>query len=384
MKLSVPNQLDSLPTTLYSFTTTNGTAGGTVLPVRNINPYSNQSAIQIGKTGEEQAEILVVSGVPSGTAVNTSGTLKFSHPIDTPVYNIHYDQIIFKRSTTGTAGTASAVATVSITPDSLYTEYNDTSGAVTYAYKTQYLNSVSSEISAESDWFTPAGPPFYSLIKLRNRVRSAMFNSAFINNDDIIDDWINEWVETMTNSAIKVNQGYSLGTVNVTLGTAGYGTITSNDFKSPVKMEFTNDSTNYVNSTEIPINRFSSSDIFSSTRPRHFWQGDTIFGILPISDGTVRLTYSKRTTILVDDTDELPVSLRAYTTGCIDYCLYRAYSNDQKDTEAQGSYAKFLNSQNNFISEVTPRDQTGVKYIGMVDGLSGMNDDITIANDWII
>src|SRR3990167_5950771 len=169
MILSVENVLADLPQTLNSYTSSSGTAGATTIPVRNINSFTNQYAIQIGKTGEEQSEITVIN-TPSGTALAlNSGTLVYDHPLDTPVFSIHYNKIVFERSTTGTAGTATALATVSITPDSQYTEYDDTTGVSTYAYKTYYYNSLSGDSSSESDWFTPSGPTFYSLGKLRDR-----------------------------------------------------------------------------------------------------------------------------------------------------------------------------------------------------------------------
>ena len=133
MLLSVENNLTNIPQTLYSFVTSNISSGGTAIPVRNLNSFSAQYAVQLGKTGEERSEIVVIT-TPSGTILPLySGTLTYDHGIDTPVYSIHYDQIVFERSTAGTSGTATPLSTVSITPDSFFTEYNDTSGAATYA-----------------------------------------------------------------------------------------------------------------------------------------------------------------------------------------------------------------------------------------------------------
>ena len=146
MILSVSNILDSLPQTLNSYTSSNITAGATTIPVRNINSFTTQYAAQIGKTGQEQSEVKVLNNV-SGTSLTIygGGTLTYDHPSDTPVYSIHYDKLVFERSTSGTAGTATPITngTISITPDSLYTEYDDTTGISTYAYKTYYYNSVS-------------------------------------------------------------------------------------------------------------------------------------------------------------------------------------------------------------------------------------------------
>lgn len=387
MILQVENNLDKLSTTLYSYTSNTLSAGGTVIPVRNINSFINQYAIQVGKTGEEQSEILIISGVPSGTALNTSGTIRFDHPLDTPVFSIHFDKIIFKRSTDGTAGTATALTngTVAITPDSLYTEFNDSSGASSYAYKTQFYNSVSGHLSSESDWFIPGGPSFYSLQRLRDRGKRNLYNDGFIKDDLTIDEWINEWVEQMTNAAIKVNQGYALGTASYPFGTAGIGTITASLFKHANKVEITYDGVDYVASNEIKVNEYSQNDVFSGAAPRHSWIGNTNFKILPASSGgTALFTLSQLFTPLTDDADELPQFLKGYTTGCIEYILYRAYDLDQKDTIADKHYGRFLSQKSDFIAEVTPRDQTGVKTIQFLDSLSGMSDDVTLDTEYFI
>lgn len=383
MLLSVENNIAGLPTTLYSFTTTNGTAGGTTIPVRNINSFVSNYAVQLGKTGEEQSEILVVSGAPAGTAFNTSGTLRFDHPLDTPVYNIHYNQIVFKRSIAGTAGTATALSTVSITPDSLFTEYNDTSGASTYAYKTQYYNSVSGDLSSESDWFTPDGASFYSLGKLRQRVKNRLFSASYIKSDDVIDDWINEWLEELNNAAIKVNKDYLLGTTAVSFGTAGLGTITASDFMYPRKVEITTDSgVTYSPSTNISINEYSDGDFFTSSSPKHSWQGDSVFRVLPAgAGGTARITYSKGEAVLVDDIDELPFPMRRYSRSFVNYALSCAYENDEKSNLADTNWNKAQKTKGEFINEITPRDNSGIQTIALVDSLSGRNDDM-IGSDY--
>lgn len=385
MILSVSNDLQGLPNVQYSYVSANISSGGTTIPVRNINSFTNQYAVQIGKTGEETSEIVAI-GTPSGTNLPlASGTLRFDHALDTPIYNIHYDSIIFKRSTTGTAGTASAISTVLMTPDSQYTQYNDATGAYTYVYKTQFYNSVNSDVSSESDWFVPSGPSYYSLQKMKQRGKDALYNANYIKSEAVLGDWVNEWLELMTNSAIKVNQGYAIGTTSVAFGTAGLGTITDNDFKQAVKIEMTFDGNSYANSTEIPLNRWSPTDNFTVVYPRHYWMGDSVFGVLPTGvSGTARITYGKRNPLLINENDELPMSLRSYTTSCVNYILYRAYAQDTKPDLAEQYYTKFIQQRQDFISEITPRDQTGVKTIDLVEGISGLNDGLLIGSEWIL
>lgn len=375
MLISVSNSLPDLPTTQWSFTTSNASALGTTLLVRNINPFYADHAVQLGKTGESQSEILVVSGTPAGGTVNLYSGLRYDHSTDTPVFDIHYDQLIFKRSTAGTLGTATGIGTVTITPNSDFTEFDDTTGIATYAYKTQFKNSVTGDLSSESDWFVPGGPTFYSLQSLRTRAKTALFNASYIKDDEIINDWINEWVEQMTNSAIKINQGYSIGTASYAFGTTGLGTVTAWDFKTPNKLEVSYDGVAYSNSSEIPLNRVDYGDRYSFNSPRHAWEGDTVFRVMPYGLGTARITYSKLPTRLMDDVDELPLSLRSYTTSCIEYVLYRAFDNDQKRDYATDHYQKFAKLQNDFIREITPRDATGPKYIDLAEQLSGDDTD---------
>lgn len=380
MLLSVQNTLDIQANN--SYLTTDLASGGTVVPVRNINNFAASWAIQIGKTGEEQSEILTLSPTsPSGTALNTTGTLRFSHPKDTPVYNIHFDKVVFKVSSSGTAGTATAISggTTLITPDSEYTEYDYTSGASTDAYKTQFYNSANADVSSESDWFIPTGPTFYSLQKLRNRTKNKLFSAGYIKEDSVIDDWINEWVEEMTNSAVKVNKQYSMGTVAVSFGTAGYGTITSSDFKYANKLEVTYDGSSYVPASKSEPNRISDDDVYSLINPIYYWEGDTVFNIRPNNtSGTARISYYKLPAVLENETDELPLSLRGYTKGCVSYCLYTAYLNDEKDSLAAIARQDYLSSKTDFISEITPRDFTGAQSINLIDSLSGRDEDIVL------
>lgn len=379
MIISVSNNLDK--SAQYSFTLSTVASGGTVVPVRNINPFTSQYAIQIGKTGEEQSEIVVMgSGVPSGTVLNTAGTLRYSHPLDTPVYNIKYDKIVFLRSTVGTAGTATAMTggTVAITPDSNETIFNDSTGATTYAYQTYFLNSVTSEQSSNSAWFVPGGPVQYSLAALRQAAKDDLFDSGFIKSDDQVNRWINQWGEQMQNTAIKVNKDYALSAASVAFGTSGIGTVTSTDFKQAKKFEVIyTGGVKYTNTSLVPYNQYDENDVYSSANPQHTWTGDKTFIVLPTGQtGTARITYGNVFAPLVEDSDELSVTLRSYTTSCNEYCLYKAYDMDQKTDQADRHLKQFNGIKNDFISEITPRDQSGPQFIQIDEPLSGGSDSL--------
>ncbi len=358
-------------------------AGGTSTPAKNIAGFTASWAAQFGQTGEAISEIMLISGSPAGTVLNLgtspshpAGTLLFGHAQDTPIYQIHYDQIVFYRSTTGTAGPFAALATVNIQSDNLYTQYDDTTGAASYAYYAQYYNSVTTDLSGSSSIFIPGGPTFYSLQAIRQRTKDKLFSAGYIRNDSVVTDWLNEFVEEMSNAAIKVNQGYMLGTAAYGFGTAGLGTITDSYFKMLVKCEVTYDNgVTYIPAKEIPAFEYSETDYFSINAPRYSWLGENVFEILPHQQaGSVKMTYASRFTPLVNDTDELPQHLKAYTTAATEYCLSVAYGLDQKDAESQQHFQQYMQGQTKFIAEITPRDLTGPKLIALGESISGLED----------
>lgn len=389
MILSIANNLTTLDGVQQTYLGSTVIAGNTSSLVRNPAGFNTNWMIQFGQTGEENAEILPLSSV-SGTvmnygtsASNPGGTFLYPHALDTPLYQIHYDQIVINRSTTGSTGVFSPIGTTNITPDNQYTNYNDANGASGYAYYVQYYNSVNGDLSGSSSIFIPGGPSFYSLQKIRQRVKDKLYSAGYIREDSIYTDWINEWYEQMTNAAIKVNQAYMLGSVSIPFGTNGYGTVTATDFKQPFKLEITTDGTTYIPSHSIPLQEFSELDSVHQWDWQHSWRGELLFELLPHGQiGTALLTYGQRFAPLVNDSDQLTNTLTSYTTSCVEYCLAVAYGLDQKDADYQLHQQNYMQSKQDFIDEVTPRDQTGPQMIQIIDSISGMEEDVVLGEEF--
>lgn len=372
------NNLDTFSP--FSALTSNQSVGGTTLPVQNINAFQANWAVQLGKTGEEKSEIVTLgAATPSGTALTLTGTLRFNHPTDTPVYAIKYDQVIFSRSTTGTAGSLTDLAggTVNITPDAPYTQFDDAQGLTTYAYKARFRNSIMgvSYDSPNSDWITSTGFTSYSLAKMRERIKRKLTSSGYIQSDEVINDWINEWLEKMTNAAIDVNRDYLLGSENVSFA-AGVemGTITSTDFKEARKIQMVTAS-GTATMARMNITDFRADQVFTESLPQYYWQGDTVFGRKPIDNaGTAVILYYKRSPVMVNDTDEIPVSMQNYTKSFVDYGYAQACFLDQKDEKG---YA-FINMANGelaeFKTQIAPRWKSGIQYVTIVSPLSSEDD----------
>lgn len=373
MIIKVKNTLtDTAP---FTFLASSVASGVTVLPWKNASQFTANWAIQLGKTAQEKSEIKVLSSSsPAGTAGTVTANTSFDHPVDTPVYAIHYDQIVFEVSTSGTAGTASPITdgTISIAADNDYTEFDHTSGATTYAYKAYFRNSVSGDISSESDWLTPSGYSFYSLAKIRERIKSKLLSANYIKDDATIDDWTNEWLENMNNTAIDVNQDYSLGTVAIAYGTAGLGTITSTDYKDIRKLEVTSDGNTYTVADRISVIDFNDQQTFSGNFPSYYMYGDTVFGVKPNGAvGTARITYYKLPAVLSNETDELPTSMKGYTKSFVDYGMSQAYYLDGKESAGKTYLESALLEKDRFRTEIGARHKSGVETMKLSDPVSG-------------
>lgn len=378
MVIKVRNLLDEVAQTTYL--TQLEALGTTTLHVKNANGFgAAQWAVQMGKTGEEQTEIKVLSNaVPSGTTLTLATASAFDHPTDTPVYAVKYDKVIFFRSTTGTSGAAAVLATVNITPDSLYTQYDDTSGASTYSYKAAWYNSVTTGTSSLSDWLLSAGYDFYSLASIRERAKGKLLNANFVGEDSVWNEWINEYLEILTNKVIDVNQDYNLGSVNVAFGaTKELGTIGSADFKQVRRAWYTEDGSNYYQMTKMDSIVPRPNQVYNVTAPYFYMYDNNVIARWPHdAAGTAAVLYYRLTPVLVNETDTLPVPMRGYTKGFTDYALAQAYRKDSKFEIANQMESSAFAQAEVFKKEMTPRSKTGTGYIDIVESVT---ED---ANDW--
>lgn len=350
-------------------------AGTTVFRLRNTIGFGSSWAVQIGETGEEQTEVLVLSGNPPaiGTLGTSTAASNFEHPSDTPVYAIKFDQVVFERSTTGTAGTATPMTNGTLTyqADRALTQFDDTTGSVSYAYRTYFRNSVLGANSTESDWTTSAGFDFYSLASLRERGKRKLWDASFIKEDIVIDDWINELKEEFVKRAIQVNEDYALGTVDVGFdGTDGYGTVTTADFSQVRRADITYNGADFFLATKMNVNDYLPDEEFSSVHPYIHWRGDTVFRVRPDeSGGTARMTFYRFGTTMVNDTDTLPLIMRPFTRSFTDYVKLNAQYKDGKAT--QNDIDSFIDRESDkFVVFLSPRMKTGPTMVDIVEPVS--------------
>lgn len=350
-------------------------AGTNVFPWKS--PIGNASwAVQFGATGENQSEILLFSSAtPTGTAGTTTANSLYDHPADTPLYAIKYDQIVYERSTTGTAGTAVPISggTVNIQCTGTTTFFDDTTGASNYAYKTYFQNSVTSVKSTESDWIIPGGFSFYSLGNIRQRVKDRLVSAGYIDGlkveDYMINGWINEWQELMTNVAADVNEDYQMGTLTVNFaGTTDLGTITTTDFRGGFKRVWYSDGSGTYQASKMDSNTFSPNKTFTNTFPYFFMQGDNVIGRRPNdTTGSFICEYYKVAPILIEDTDQVAITMQSYTKSFVDYAHAQALFKDQKITESQMKLDEAYKQLEIFKRQIAPRNTATFTSIDIVE-----------------
>ena len=127
------------------------TAAGSTLSVYSISNFAVNQALLIGEFGQEGTEIIKTHATtdPSGTTVTLASALAKSHPKDTKVYVIPYDQAQFYHATTAT-GDKTLLSTSDIDEEATETKYTDTTYSSGY-YFVRFYNSISSNYSAYSD-----------------------------------------------------------------------------------------------------------------------------------------------------------------------------------------------------------------------------------------
>ena len=345
-------------------------AGIGTFTVYNLSGFNTSWAVQFGNTGQELSEVRLLSAsTPSGTLGTFTAVTSFEHPIDTPLYGIKYDKVVFGVATggTNTDGTVAVITdgTVTLQVDSPTTIFDYSTGTSTDAYKTRFRNSVTADQSDWSDWILPSGLPFYTLGRIRDRIKEKLFSATYIRSDETINDWINEWRETMTNAAIEVNEDYCIGTVDIAFsGTADLGTITRSDFKQLRRVWFTSNGVDFYQATQMDLDDFFPNQDFVDEMPFFSMQSDNVIVRRPHDvSGTARIAYYSIGTALTNDSDELPHSMRGYTKSFEHYVLAQAYLKDGKDQQYQTEISLAEGDMSRFIQQITPRNKTGNQYI---------------------
>jgi len=135
----------------HSSLSSSATAADETISVYSISGFAVNKPLLIGEFGQQGSEIIKTHATtsPSGTTVTLVTGLTKSHPKDTKVYVLDYDQAQFFYATTAT-GDKTTISTSDLDEESLDTTYKDTTYTSGY-YFTRFYNSINSNYSAYSD-----------------------------------------------------------------------------------------------------------------------------------------------------------------------------------------------------------------------------------------
>lgn len=133
------------------------TAASSTITVYSISDFAVDQILLIGEFGQEGSEIIKTHAAtsPTGSTVTLASNLVKSHPKDTRVYIIPYDQAQFYHSVT-IAGDKTLISTSDINEEGVETVYNDTTYTSGY-YFTRFYNSISTNYSDYSDAISYGG-----------------------------------------------------------------------------------------------------------------------------------------------------------------------------------------------------------------------------------
>lgn len=166
----------------------------TTLTVRAVdsNAWADNDWVIIGEIGTPNAEVMQINGaVSDGTSLTVdqggSGSCRFAHSVDEPVYRIDYNKIRIYHSSTAT-GSKSTLATVELQPDNFETRYDDTVNTTGYGFAT-FFNSHTNAVSPYSDEIPYIGQEQTSLARMLAKVRSLTneLETEFITDEEIVD-----------------------------------------------------------------------------------------------------------------------------------------------------------------------------------------------------
>lgn len=136
------------PQLTYLTATAVGGTTSTLTVVSNSEIVENQILL-IGEFGQERSEIVKTHATDAATGTTDiilTAAATYSHPVDTPVYIVDYNQIKFAHATTAT-GTKTVLGTEGVEADNTQTIYKDKTKNSGFYFK-KYYNSISAAFTA--------------------------------------------------------------------------------------------------------------------------------------------------------------------------------------------------------------------------------------------
>jgi len=333
--------------------TAKAASGQSDLVVQNATDFSAHDHVVIGNPGEELTEIKKILSI-SGKTLTLSANLTNTHPENTKITFVKYDQIKFYKATS-INGEYSLVSTKDIAIDEPHTLYDDASALSTDYFKIKYFNSYTSVLSVFSDAISSSGFPRHSLIKVQDSLLRKFGDEKeqYLTRDEIT-EFLNEIKDDLVNRIIDCNEKYFNNSVDLDVDSNGEADLPS-DFRKFQQVLVLYDGTNGKRARKIEleeVNDFLQS--FSTELPYYYFRVYKI-GCRPkgtVGITVIRVIFEDQPDDLENDSDEIPKPLRFYMHVIMDGLMARANEKAGKDKVAERYFTKYEIGAQNMIEEI--------------------------------
>jgi len=324
-----------------------------VLTVQNAVDFSANQFVVVGNPGEELTEIRKISSI-AGKNITLTANLSNTHPENTKITYIKYDQIKFYKATSIT-GSYSLVSTKDIAIDEPHTLYDDSTALSTDYFKIKYYNSQTADLSVYSDPIGASGFPRYALIRIQDQLfrKFGDKKEQYLERDEIT-DWLNEIKDDLVNRIIDSNEKYFNNYENLSVDSSGEADLNAN-FRKFQKILVLYDGVNGKRAVKMELEEVNDfTQVFSQDFPKYYFRIYKI-GVRPkgtVGTTLVQVHFEDQPDDLENDADELPKPLRFYAHVIMDGLMAKACEKTGKDSRAALFWKKYESGAINMIEEI--------------------------------
>jgi len=333
--------------------TAKAVAGQADLVVQNAVDFSANDHVVVGNPTEELTEIGRISSI-SGKTITLVANLVNTHPENTRITFIKYDQIKFYKATS-INGSYSAVSTKDIAIDEPHTLYDDATALSTDYFKIKYFNSYTNDLSVYSDPISASGFPRYSLKRIQDAVytKTGDKKEQYYDRDEIT-DWTNELKDDLVNRIIDSNEKYFNTYEDLDVDSNGEADLNAN-FRKFQKVFVLYDGINGKRARRFEVEELNDwTQTFSQEYPGYYFKQYAV-GCRPKGTaGTTKIQvhFEDQPTDLANDMDEMPKPLRFYMHVIMDGLMAKAMEKAGKDNRAKLFWNKYESGAQNMLEEI--------------------------------
>ena len=309
--------------------------------VENMSGFATGEYVVFGEPGQEQSEIVLLTSVTANTTLGHTTGPVFAHNVETPIYEIGYNQIEIYYSTTE-SGTYTLLTTIGIAVDQEKTIYEDPNATTARWYKVRFKDVADTLYSPYSVPVQGSGWTSDSLRGMTDQILAESGFSGDAETRERIRRLLNNEVKQLTQAISKLHTSVLLTytTQDLTSGTYQYDLPTR--FLRFKKVDISFAGGTYYRAWFQSETEGLPADTYYTTSPYVYRRGSE-FGILPESDitssGVAKLWYDAYPSEMYDSNDEhgLPYGASDILIAKILYRLWLS-KNEQRASSYKNEY----------------------------------------------